>query len=155
MTKKILLDTNLLIAVFDNNANTSEEIRNTAKSKLSELLSDPDVVFFITPLIRYEVLRGIAWERCEDFQALQDILNTFPELDVTRKISELAANLFRFEKWNMQQSNDKLRNLDKRKFDLFHFCSASCNNLEFCSNDTDIGRINTLYNSYAETTTDH
>lgn len=153
MTKKILLDTNLLIAAFDNNATTSEEIRNTAKNKLSELLSDPDVVFFITPLIRYEVLRGIAWERGEDFQALQDILNTFPELDVTRNISELAANLFRFEKWNMLKNKDSSRNLDKRKFDIFHFCSAECNSLALCSNDTDIGKINTLYHSYTEAVT--
>lgn len=150
MTKKILLDTNLLIAAFDSNATTSEEIRHAAKNKLSELLSDPDVVFFITPLIRYEVLRGIAWEKNEDFQELQNILNTFPELDVTRNISELAANLFRFEKWNILNNKESSRNLDKRKFDIFHFCSAECNSLALYSNDTDIGKISTLYHSYTE-----
>ena len=148
MARKVLLDANLLIAAFDNNGNTSEEIRATAKNKLTELLSDPDVMFFITPLIRYEVLRGVNWQRNDDFESLKDILNTFPELDITRNVSELAANLFRFERWNMLQRNDNSRNLDKRKFDIFHFCSANCNNLELCSNDTDIGKINILHDSY-------
>ncbi|APS29567.1 MULTISPECIES: PIN domain-containing protein [Pectobacterium] len=152
MTKKILLDANLLIAAFDHNGNTSEEIRNAANDKLSELSSDPDVAFFITPLIRYEVLRGVSWQRPDDFQSLQQILNTIPELDITCSVSELAANLFRFEGWQIRQQNDTHRNIDKRKFDIFHFCSASCNNLELCSNDTDIGRIHTIYDSYCQAT---
>ncbi|QRN39229.1 type II toxin-antitoxin system VapC family toxin [Pectobacterium carotovorum] len=150
MTRKILLDANLLIAAFDNNGNTSEEIKNAANDKLSELSSDPDVVFFITPLIRYEVLRGVSWQRSDDFQSLQQILDTIPDLDITRSVSELAANLFRFETWQIRQQNDTRRNIDKRKFDIFHFCSASCNNLELCSNDTDIGRIHTIYDSYSQ-----
>lgn len=150
MTRKILLDANLLIAAFDNNGNTSEKIRRAANDKLSELSSDPDVAFFITPLIRYEVLRGVSWQRPDDFQSLQQILDTIPELDITRNVSELAANLFRFEGWQILQQNDIRRNIDKRKFDIFHFCSANCNNLEFCSNDTDISRIHTIYDSYSQ-----
>lgn len=78
--------------------------------------------------------------------------STSPEMKrlAIRQLSELSANLFRFDSWLALQANDRNRNVDKRKFDVFHFCSAHCNSLEFCSNDTDIGRIRTLHNAYEE-----
>ncbi|HED6240974.1 TPA: PIN domain-containing protein [Enterobacter sichuanensis] len=147
MIRKILLDTNLLIAAFDANGTTSAEVKSAAISLLSELLSDQEVKLFITPLVRYEVLRGITWQKQYDFLTMQQTLNNFPELEITRDISELSANLFRFDKQVAQDRNEK-RNVDKRRFDVFHYCSATCNGLELCSEDTDIGKINTLYSEY-------
>ncbi|WAH50916.1 PIN domain-containing protein [Pseudescherichia vulneris] len=150
MTRNVLLDTNLLIAAFDRQGTTSAEMKSLAISQLSVLLEDPEVKLFITPLVRYEVLRGIAWQSADEFMTMKNTLKGFTELDVTRDISELSANLFRFDTWQAQQANDRSRNVDKRKFDVFHYCSAHCNSLEFCSNDTDIGRIRTLHTAYEE-----
>lgn len=148
MTRKVLLDTNLLIAAFDTNGTTSQEMKDSAIALLTTLLSDPEVELFITPLVRYEVLRGISWLSGDDFEMMKKTLNAFPELDVTRDISELSANLFRFDGHRARQANDINRNLDKRKLDVFHYCSAHCNGLEFCSNDTDIGKIKVLHREY-------
>ena len=148
MTRNVLLDTNLLIAAFDKSGRTSSEMKAAANSLLSELLTDADVALFITPLIRYEVLRGVSWVNKADFEELKATLNGFPELDITRGISELSANLFRFDSWQAAQAGAAARNLEKRKFDVFHFSSAHCNMLDFCSNDSDIGRIRLLHHSY-------
>lgn len=149
MTRKVLLNANLLIAAFDTNGTTSEEMKVVASEKLSALLSDPDAVIFITPLVRYEVLRGINWQNQAAFQAMQATLNEFPELEITRDISELSANLFRLDKDIAIKLNEK-RNVDKRRFDVFHFCSAHCNSLELCSNDTDIAKISGLHTAYQQ-----
>lgn len=147
MTRKVLLDANLLIAAFDPGGTTSTEMKALAHEKLSALLNDSNVAVFITPLIRYEVLRGIDWQSPHTFLAMQKVLNQIPELDITRDISELSANLFRLDKEKAAQLNEK-RNVDKRRFDVFHFCSARCNNLELCSNDTDIAKIASLHTDY-------
>lgn len=149
MTRKVLLDANLLIAAFDVNGTTSPEMKQKAIGQLSTLLANEEVKLFITPLVRYEVLRGIAWQSRDDFLMMKSTLNDFPDLDITRDISELSANLFRFDKYKAEQVNDRNRNLDKRKFDVFHFCSAHCNGLGFCSNDTDIAKIERLHDEYA------
>ncbi|MHA8111538.1 PIN domain-containing protein [Kosakonia cowanii] len=148
MTRKILLDTNLLIAAFDKSGRTSAQMKASAIAMLAELLADDEVALFITPLIRYEVLRGVSWLNKAEFNELQANLNGFPELDITRDISELSANLFRFDSWQAAQPGAAARNLEKRKFDVFHFSSAHCNTLELCSNDSDIGRIRQLHQSY-------
>lgn len=70
MTRKILLDTNLLIAAFDKSGRTSAEMKASARAMLAELLADDDVALFITPLIRYEVLRGVSWLNKAEFDEL-------------------------------------------------------------------------------------
>ncbi|MGG7448485.1 type II toxin-antitoxin system VapC family toxin [Kosakonia oryzendophytica] len=148
MTRNVLLDTNLLIAALDSSGRTSDEMKESATAILTGLLNDVEVKLFITPLIRYEVLRGVPWLNHENFNKLQNTLNQFPELDITRNISELSANLFRYDSWLMEQPGAAPRNLEKRKFDVFHFSSASCNRLELCSNDSDIGKIRSLHDEY-------
>ena len=60
--RKVLLDANLLIAALDDGSTTSEAERAKAKQTLAALLSNAEVTLIITPLIRYEVLRGIGWQ---------------------------------------------------------------------------------------------
>ena len=60
--RKVLLDANLLIAALDNGSTTSEAERTKAKQTLAALLSNAEVALIITPLIRYEVLRGIHFD---------------------------------------------------------------------------------------------
>ena len=147
MTRRVLLDTNLLIAAFDVTGTTSEEKRTQAKTTLNRLLNDNNVALAITPLIRYEVLRGVAWLNPENYQNLKAILSDFTEFDISREVSELAADLYRFDKHQAEQRNEN-KNLEKRKFDIFHLACSKCNHLEVASQDTDIAKLDTLYHEY-------
>ena len=69
--RKVLLDANLLIAALDESSTTSPVEREIAKTTLNDLLSQGDVALVITPLIRYEVLRGIAWQDQTRFTQLK------------------------------------------------------------------------------------
>lgn len=148
MSHKVLLDANLLIAAYDDQGTTSPEIKALAIARITELANDPETSFFITPLIRYEVLRGIGWQQNQRFEQLRQILDQIPELEITRQASELSANLFRFDSWEAAQPNAQPRNLEKRKFDIFHFAIAQCNGLQLSSQDSDIAKIRSLYERY-------
>lgn len=143
--REVLLDANMLMAVFDEGGSTSQVKRDAAKQKMAELLSDEQVRVVITPLIRYEALRGIGWQHSERYQQLKQALDSIQELDVNREISELAANLFRFDWFKNPDSN---RNIDKRRFDVFHLASAKCHDLEVVSQDSDLPKPENLYQDY-------
>jgi predicted nucleic acid-binding protein len=132
MTRKILLDTNVLISAFDTkNADAIDYLKS--------LLVDEEVALSISPLIRYEVLRGIAYDNNKLHEELKSKLNSFEEFDITLEVAELSSKLFRYAK-----SVD--RNIvDKRSFDIFHLCTAKCNDLEFGSNDSDLEKLENLY----------
>lgn len=143
--RKVLLDANLLIGALDDSGTTSESQREQAKQILNTLLSDGSVTLVITPLIRYEVLRGIGWANQDRFIRLKQALDGLTELDVNRGVSELAANLFRFDR---SEDSGQQRNIEKRKFDVFHLASAKQHSLELASQDSDIASLDSLYNRY-------
>ncbi len=143
--RKVLLDTNLLIAVFDKNSTTDTQKRQDAEKILESLLEDENSILIITPLIRYEVLRGISIQDQTLFNEVKQSLDGLTELDITRDISELAADLFRFDRAN---TNSQPKNIEKRKFDVFHLASAKCHDLELASQDSDIQKLETLYQQY-------
>lgn len=147
MTRKVLLDTNLLVAALDQEASTSPEQYEQAIATLTALLESDDVALAITPLIRYEVLRGVAWQSRERYEALHEALAEFEEFDISREIAELAADLYRVDKLQADESGEQ-RNLEKRKFDVFHLASAKCNDLELASQDTDIAKLEKLHQTY-------
>lgn len=147
MTRKVLLDTNLLVAALDQAASTSGEQRQQAIDILTPLLDSDNVALAITPLIRYEVLRGVAWQSQERYESLHEALADFEEFDISRDIAELAADLYRLDKFHAEDSREK-RNLEKRKFDVFHLASAKCNDLELASQDTDIAKLEKLHRTY-------
>lgn len=143
--RKIILDANLLIAVFDHGSSTSAEKKAEAKKILSTLMSDPTVMIVITPLIRYEVLRGINWHNQEQFNRVKLALDGFTEMNISREISELSSHLFRFD-----GTKNTTRNIDKRRFDVFHFATAQCEQLEFVSEDTGMSTLENLYSEMVE-----
>ena len=147
MMRKVLLDANLLIAALDDGSTTSEAERTKAKQTLAALLSNAEVTLIITPLIRYEVLRGIGWQDQVRFAQLKQSLDGLTELDVNRHVSELAANLFRFDR---AENPDQQRNIEKRKFDVFHLASAKCHDLELASQDSDIAGLEGLHERYTQ-----
>jgi predicted nucleic acid-binding protein len=139
MTRKILLDTNLIIAAFDNKD-------SKAIVQLTNLLSDEGVAFAISPLIRYEVLRGVSFSNNENYDSLKSILNGFEEFDISRDIATLSSDLFRFSQSKKGDGKNALVN--KRSFDVFHLATAKCNELELCSNDGDLGKLENLYQEW-------
>ena len=69
------------------------------------------------------------------------------ELDVNRRVSELSAHLFRFDR---AQASNGQRNIEKRKFDVFHLASAKCHDLDLASQDSDIAGLEDLYQRYTQ-----
>lgn len=59
-----LLDTNYLVYLADDDSD--EEKRKAVLSDMAEKLQQDDNRFVITPLIRYEVLRGVDWENLKN-----------------------------------------------------------------------------------------
>lgn len=137
-----LLDTNYLIYLVDDESdeNKRTEILQDFKTKLER----EDSHFFLTPLIRYEVLRGVDWENNDKFLALSKVLAQFEALDITQNVADLAGKLYRFDKFESERSQTA-RNLEKRKFDMFHFATAKINSLEVLSKDSDLRKIENLY----------
>ena len=56
-----LLDTNYLVYLA--NDDNDKEKRKAVLNDMAEKLQQDDNRFVITPLIRYEVLRGVDWEK--------------------------------------------------------------------------------------------
>lgn len=133
MSRKVLLDTNLLIGAFDGQlGNAAHE---SARQRLTALLADPGVKLAITPLIRYEVLRGV---RDVDLVGeLNAVLNDFHEFEVRGAEARRAADVFR-------RARATGVNLDKRSFDIFHCVCAELNGFEIDSQDGDIPKIQQL-----------
>lgn len=154
--RKILLDANTIILFMASQNKDSQHIEsaddlenNQQKiQSIRELLSNPDVALAITPLIRYEVLRGA--KNKFEYQTLESILEEFEEFDINKDIGELSACIFkdRFESLKASQSEKQKEeiNMLKRSFDICHFASAKCNKLEFLSNDVDMEKYKSIYN---------
>lgn len=132
MSRRVLLDANLLIGALDGEPDNAQHER--ARQRLESLLQDPDVILAISPLIRYEVMRGA---RRVPAEQLREILNDFHEFEVRARDAERAAQLF-------QQAKQQGLTLDKRSFDLFHCVCAELNGLELLSQDGDIPKIQEL-----------
>lgn len=141
MTRKVLLDANILIAGLDTASSTSDVKSSQAKAILTQLLSDDEVAIVTTPLIRYEVLRGIPYNDDVRYGAVKSALNQFMEIDIDRPVSELAADLFRLERHRDSASQT---NPDKRKLDAFHVATADRNDLELESEDRGIEKLREL-----------
>ena len=150
MIRRVLLDTNLLIAFFDTTGTTSTQEKEAVKVIMNNLLTDDNVVLIITPLIRYEALRFIQWQQPERFEQLKTALDNLTELDITEPVSALATNLYRLDQHECN-ANNITKNINKRNFDIFHFCSAKQNQLEIQSrNSSDFEALEQLYQRYQE-----
>lgn len=133
MNQGYLLDTNLLIAALEPNPdNAAHEV---AKQRLDELMQTPDAVFGITPLIRYEIVRGARVKTPDELNA---ILDGFTEFEIGREDAVLAAQLSRL-------AQEKGLTSAKRSFDFMHCAAALVNGLSLCSQDGDIPKIMALH----------
>ena len=149
MMRRVLLDANLLIGAFEPDpGNPSHE---EAGARLRDLVSDPDVEIFITPLVRYEVLRGVRRIPIADMKARLDAIR---ELPVYEKEAGRAVDLFRLVREKGLFQSGRIEEdacpvcghhpLNKRSFDFFHCACAEVHGLELASQDGDIERIQQL-----------
>lgn len=132
MTRMVLLDANLLIGALDGEPGNA--VHDQSRQLLWDLLTDPDVKLALTPLIRFEVLRGAQRVPLADLDAA---LNDFHEFEVRGAEARRAAEIFQLARAAGKQ-------LDKRSFDVLHFACAEVNRLEFASRDADIDKIRAL-----------
>lgn len=137
-----LLDTNYLVYLADPNADQTKKAE--VLDDLKQKLSDPNSRFMITSLIRYEVLRGVKWDDNAKLATLENVLKQFKSLDIRDEIADLARDLYRFDEYEATRDNIP-KNLEKRKFDMFHYATASIEDLEILSKDGDLSHIEQLH----------
>lgn len=142
-----LLDTNYLVYLTDPNSEPTK--KSEVLKDFEQKLSDPDSRFMLTPLIRYEVLRGVKWEDKSKLTELEEILKQFKSLDIRDEIADLARDLYRFDEYKSKRDNVP-KNLEKRKFDMFHYATAKMENLEILSADSDLSHIEKLYEQMSD-----
>lgn len=85
----LLLDANILIGAFDSKPDDKKYQKD--RELVNELMLRDDVKIAITPLIRYEVLRGL---KNLDFLEMQEILDDFMEFNIDKNISYQSAQIF-------------------------------------------------------------
>ncbi|MDR2450858.1 MAG: PIN domain-containing protein [Candidatus Accumulibacter sp.] len=136
--RRVLLDANMLIGALE------PEPGNEAHQKAGELYlaltNDPDVELFITPLVRYEALRGVVRI---PFDEMKSALDELQEIDVHDVEANRAAEIFRLAKGQWEQVNPEV-NLNKRSFDFFHCACEEINGLEIDGDDPHIQKIKQL-----------
>ena len=143
MTRRVLLDAVAIIAAFDTAGDTSEEIRRTATARIEAVLTDRSARLYITPLIRYEVLRGVPHDDPRRLERLRAALAGFETLDVTDPVADLASDLFRLDRHG--RAGTGVHTVDKRRFDAFHFAEAKVSGPEFESLDEGMSSLEALH----------
>ena len=138
MSQKVLLDANVWINAFKLGDGLDSAEIQSSKQLLESILNDDTADIVITPLIRYEVLRG-----CKSEQEYRQYLEAFEpllELDIERDVAELSARLFQQDRLTNQSQN-----INKRNFDVFHFATAKLNQLELKTHDQGFQQLESLY----------
>jgi predicted nucleic acid-binding protein len=146
MSRIVLLDTNTIIYAYDKKKDAESEVpesdedrvlREQASNKVKSLVNDPDVALATSPLIRYEVLRGV---KHISFEEMEAVLDYFMQFEIRERDAKRAAEIFKL-------ARDKGQSINKRLFDVFHVVCAELNDLEFESQDGDIPKIRQLLQS--------
>ena len=143
-----LLDSNFLTYLLEGK-NIDENDTNLIErlTDLLALINDDNVELVITPLLRYEFLRKFGQNESEDFNKFRSAVEEFTWLDISKDVTDLATNLYRLDK-HEADSKGIPKNLEKRKFDVFHFATAKINGIELLSNDKHIDQMEDLYERY-------
>lgn len=117
---RYFLDSNILINALNNKTSTSGVL-------LTSLLQDKNSQIFVSPLVLYEVLRGVNWENEVEFAEAKLFLSHISNINIDKQIAELASNLFRLEKKIRSTLNENSKKIDKHNFDIMHFSTAKVN----------------------------
>lgn len=144
-----LLDSNFLTYVLEGKNIDENDVDLLERlTDLLALVNDDTVELVITPLLRYEFLRKFSWQHeNEDFNKFRAAVEEFTWLDISKDVTDLATDLYRLDKFEAE-SKGIAKNLEKRKFDVFHFATAKINGIELLSNDKHIDQMEGLYERY-------
>ncbi len=138
---RVFLDANLLIHAFDPDSTADIALKSDAQQFIGNLTGDPATRLFITPLIRYEVLRGISPSKVED---MAKVLDMFTQLSVEAVDGDVAASVFRAERMTLAPDQfAPIRLIHKHSFDLLHVVCAKRASAAFESSDA---RAKSLFN---------
>ncbi len=144
-----LLDSNFLTYVLEGkniDENDSDLIERL--TGLLTLINDDNIELAITPLLRYEFLRKFGWQtENEDFIKFKAAVEEFTWLDISKEVTDLATNLYRLDKHEADSKGIE-KNLEKRKFDVFHFATAKVNGIDLLSNDRHMVQMEELYKRF-------
>jgi hypothetical protein len=133
----MLLDANMLIGAFDLEPGNPEHAQS--REKLRALLSDPEVILAITPLISFEVLRKPTHILSDVLEAALKKFRSFP---ISAAEARRAAEVFRL--FSKEEGKPERRNLEKLSMDILYCACLEFNNLEPSSRDGDIPKIQQL-----------
>ncbi|MDR2507411.1 MAG: hypothetical protein LBD67_05375 [Candidatus Accumulibacter sp.] len=149
--RKVFFDNNMLSSAFNPKKDDATDRRR--REIVKALLSDPEVLPVITPLVRFEFLcgcgegRGVCCELPNELETalakLEDEIAVFDEILVREKEVRWAAELFYLYKDRYQIKDEKI-NRYKRAFDFLYCACADINNLETVSDDGHIKNIQEL-----------
>ena len=78
-----------------------------------------------------------------------EVLDSLTTLDISQSVADLAMNLYRLDKFEAEKANLN-KNVDKRRFDVFHFATAKINGIEMLSNDKHLPQLEALYQRYLD-----
>jgi predicted nucleic acid-binding protein len=145
MTRRVLLDANMLIGGLDNDPDNAEH--QASRQILEGLMADKNVKVVVSLLTRFEVLCGIKRAPVAD---VEDALNALYHYDVTREETNRAVELFRLYK-DRPEVRGREVNRYKRAFDYFYCACLEKNELEPCSRDGHIGTILNLMQAAPQT----
>ena len=156
--RKILLDTNILIKVFDTPSEKQTDEIKELRQQIFTWLKDENVLLCITPLIRFEVLNRPSNSKIEILKNALDLLRT-EEID--NKVAERAADLLQkvmVEKKRRVEANKEIYSPEqeritklKLRFDVFHVATEIRHQLELESKDTDIKFIQEVHKNTTST----
>jgi predicted nucleic acid-binding protein len=146
--RKILLDANVFIRVFNHDNNTTEEEYESAKNCLEALLEDDAVVVVVTPLIRHEVMRGLNRSDLSKIERVREAFDKFESIDINDQISECATKIYQILKVEDLAGKVEGRNPRKLGFDAMHVATAHIYDLEIISNDSDIEQLKRIIESH-------
>jgi predicted nucleic acid-binding protein len=145
MMRQVLPDANMLIGAFDGEPGNPQH--DEAYRRVMAWLDDPDVELATTPLILYEVLRGVRHVLPEKLEAH---LTVFQVFDIHKEEAYQAAKVYRLAKdkglFGLDENNPapEEKRWFNRSFDLFYCVCAEVNGLEIGSQDPHIQKIQQL-----------
>lgn len=134
--KGYFLDSNILISAFNDKHSNENQI-------LKQLLSETNSKIFISPLVMYEVLRGIKGN--EQYEEIKEKLSYLAIINIDSDIAELASRIFLAERLERERRQQQAKKINKHNFDIMHFATAKVNKLEILSKDRDMDDWNDIY----------
>jgi predicted nucleic acid-binding protein len=154
MTRNVLLDTNVLIAVFDGDtANAEHQEIQKAFEELTSC-SDDAINFVTTPLVSYEFLRNLNHELTPEETA---VFNEYERIEINHKHARIAAQVYELDTLQGSYPIDlshcsriefddlEITSKDyKHSFDIFHCVCAEFEELEIISYDKRFPKVKRL-----------